>query len=91
MSLGLAIAKVAEYSAKHADAMENVAINQRKVEDTATTDGRDSAAFREAQKELDKWQTLAGLFKDFLSFWTEAIKSMMQMLKEAGQLAFNSR
>ena len=93
MSIGLAIAKVAEYTDKHADALEKVNQAELELEMTVSkgAEGRQSSVYRQAMEQLTKYKTLAGLYKDFLDFWNNVIKSVMEMLKKAGELAVGSR
>lgn len=92
MSLGLAISNVAKYTAWHADALQEVDSLELRVRDLANnkTD-KDDPIYREALAELTKWKTLAGLYKDFLTFWQDMIKSIMEMIRKASELAVGTR
>lgn len=87
--LGLAIGKVAEYTKKQNDSLNAVSQLQADV-DTATRSGKDDV-IREAQKALTREQTKLGLYRTFLDFWKEAVKSILGQLKSIQEIAFSGR
>lgn len=89
MSLGLAMQKVAEYSSAVTRLTAEISPLEAKLMAAAT--GKDDKGFAETQLQLTKLKTLLGLVQEFLNFWKDVIKGMMQLIKSVNELAFPGR
>ena len=84
-SLPLAISSIAHYSSMLEFVAGQVGVVQTQVE--AAVIAKDPVATREYRAELAKLNTLITLYKDFVEFWKDVIKSILILMKMFNELA----
>ena len=89
MSLSLATTKVAQYTAALESLAGQVAIAEG-AHIKAVTD-KDDGAVKESVAHLQRLKTLMGMYKDFIEFWKDIIKTVLGLLKMFTELAQGSR
>ena len=95
MSIGLAIRQIAQYTVRYDQASSKVNFIQQQLQwvamAAAANGGKepDPRATERLRKELAIAMFLQGLFKDFMEYWKEVIKSTLQIIKSLGELAFS--
>ena len=87
MSIGLAITKVAEYTAKHMDGLSKIDLLEAELEGVVDGDNTDTEAMRQIQRQLTAQKTKVGLYQQFLEFWRDQIKAFLAILKLTNELA----
>ena len=89
MSLGLAISRIAFYTGKREAAAST--IKDIEMQLAQAVHDQNDVRQAELQAQLTKEQILFGLYKNFVEFWTDVIKSTLELLKKISELAFAGR
>ncbi|OGI19120.1 MAG: hypothetical protein A3B68_07980 [Candidatus Melainabacteria bacterium RIFCSPHIGHO2_02_FULL_34_12] len=87
MSIGLCMSKIAEYQSKHADALSEVDGIQGELLAASESGNRDPE-IKQKTRQLAAKQAIVRMLADFLGFWKDALKSILEMLKSLNELAF---
>lgn len=88
MSIGIAMARIGEYSG----ALERATAKHAEVQDLLEAAAlRGENAPPELRKEMAKLSLLMGLYKEFIEFWKQVIKDFLALLKSVNELASGAR
>ena len=94
MDIGLCISQIAIFGQRQIDAQNNIDVLQTELEAVTDGDMRDpvtAARHGMILKEMTKWKTKLGFYKDFLEFWKDQIKNFFAQIKGSNELANGAR
>ncbi|GEM_PF-6813809 len=94
MDIGLCMSQIAFFGERQIVAQSNIDTLQQELEVVTDGDSKDPAtAARHGMilKEMTKWKTKLGFYKDFIEFWKDQIKNFFAQIKGSNELANGAR